>query len=192
VKPASSSLRRIWRHATSKGMPLLLSGLLYPAAAHAQSIGIGGCEFVAADCTTAVTTVQNQAVSISAINGAITAKCSAMIDGSDVSSDGPGKIVKCNFSNSQLPCTIATSSVQNVNPAQSGSCQTTCSVTVQQNNADFQQNSVNGQQNSTIVDQSNGNPSVELQTGAMQTNEWQEIIHPNGRVSLTCKVGSAG
>ena len=196
MKLAKALRRRCRIAAVAAGLPIFVC-IFYPSPpVYAQSIGVTGCQFVAPDCSTIVSSVQNPSMSITAMNGDVSAKCVGTLSPTDsAASEGTTKqtkIIKCNFSNAQLPCTVGASSLQNLNSSQNGSCQTTCSVTVQQNTVSIQQ------ENSVVLDQDNGsnstgndNSAIQLQIGAIQTNDWQEIIRPNGRVSLTCEVNGA-
>jgi hypothetical protein len=163
-----------------------LHGAFYPIKpALAQNIGIGGYQFLAADCATVVTDTQNQSLTISANNGHTMAKCTGRLDTSvnsnDTSLSKAERVVRCDFANSGLPCTIAASPVQNLSPMRDETCQTTCAVTLQDNSAEVVQ------ENAAVLAQDNGNSQTQPTANATQTDEWHETIRPNGRVLLTCE-----
>jgi hypothetical protein len=171
----------------SRAMLLILSGALaglYSVPfARAQSVGVNGCQFVAADCSTLVTAAQNQALSIIVTNGDVSAKCTTTLSRTSAAVDNPlfrpGKTVKCNFSTSGRVCTIK------VDALQSGSCQTSCSVGVPEISdiAPSENYSVDPPVNPPLT----VSPPLRDVEGLVRTENWEETIRPNGRMSLSCE-----
>jgi hypothetical protein len=140
-----------------------LISLLAPFA-FAQSVGVTGpvCQILAADCST-VLTVQASSMSIALTSAGYTARCKTILP-----SNAPAPVeekVKCSFQNTGQNCIIGAS--QDVTAS--------CSSTTGNSSA----------QTSTVITTSDGTQSTI--TSLVSTSNWQEIIQPNGNVSIRCQ-----
>jgi hypothetical protein len=132
--------------------------------AFAQGVEVNGlvCQILAADCSTIVS-VQASSMSIALKSKGYYAICNAILPSFAPSSDE--KQVKCNFQNTGQNCIIG--------PSQDMTA--ICSSTTSNSSA----------QTSIEITTSDGTQST--MTSLVSTPDWQEIIQPNGNVSIKCQ-----
>jgi hypothetical protein len=139
--------------------------ILLAPSAFAQSVAVNGlvCQILAADCSTIVS-VQASSMSIALKSKGYYAICNAILP-SNAFAPSDEKQVKCNFQNTGQNCIIGPS--QDVTAS--------CSSTTSNSSA----------QTSIEITTSDGTQST--MTSLVSTADWQEIIQPNGNVSIKCQ-----
>jgi hypothetical protein len=153
-----------------------LVNLLLASFACSQGVSITGsqCVVLATDCSTIVTAAQGKAIAIAVTDSKSVAKCQTTLP-SDVSLPQTGTIVKCSFQNTGQNCSIGADQTSTSN------CTATTSTATAQSD--------------TAVTTSNGSPASVTTSdgtatsvnGTIETQDWEEIIRPSGKVTISCR-----